>query len=75
MTDRREKLLAYRQLPSLQAYLIVSEDRRWVEHHFRDESGKWQRGDYVEEGLIPMPCPPGAQLTLDDIYRGIEATS
>jgi Uma2 family endonuclease len=73
MTDRREKLVAYRQIPSLEAYLIVSQDRRWVEHHFRDESGKWQRSDLLEEGRIMVPCPSGAQLTLDDIYRGIEA--
>jgi Uma2 family endonuclease len=72
--DRREKLLAYRQIPSLRAYLIVSQEGRWVERHFRDKSGEWKRSDLLEEGRITVPCPPGAQLTLDDIYRGIEAT-
>lgn len=68
-TDRREKLLAYRQIESLRAYLIVSQDRRWIERHFRAEDGAWRQEDYVGEGPIPVPCPPDALLTLDDVYR------
>lgn len=71
-TDRREKLLAYRSLPGLGAYLVVAQDQRRVEHHFRDRDGNWQRNNFVEEGHIPLPCPPEALLTLEDIYRGLE---
>lgn len=72
-TDRREKLLAYRQFASLGAYLVVAQDRRWVEHHFRDDDGHWRRNNLVEEGNISLPCPPDALLTFDDVYRGLEA--
>lgn len=33
--DRREKLIAYKQLPSLREYLIISQDKAQVEHHVR----------------------------------------
>lgn len=69
-TDRREKLLAYRKLPSLGAYLIVAQSEASVERHFRDESGVWQT-ELIAEGCFPVPCPPGAELSLDDIYRGL----
>jgi Uma2 family endonuclease len=33
--DRREKLIAYKQLPSLREYLIIAQDQMRVEHHLR----------------------------------------
>lgn len=49
--DRREKLLAYRELPTLQAYLIVHQDIRRVERFFHGEDAVWQRADRVK-----VPC-------------------
>jgi Uma2 family endonuclease len=71
-TDRREKLLAYRNLESLAAYLIVDQDRRQVEHYFRDASGEWRRNNFVEAGNIPLTCPPETLLAFEDIYRGVD---
>ena len=69
--DRREKMLAYRKIPTLQAYLIVAQDERRVERHWRDESGEWFQGEAVgEEGFVPVPCPE-TKLTLAEIYEGL----
>lgn len=68
--DRREKLLIYRQIPTVQAYLIVDQDTRRVERHYRDHDGVWQRADHLNDGAIPVPCPE-TELTLDGIYRDI----
>lgn len=73
-TDRREKLMVYRQIPSVQAYLIVSQDRRRVERYFRDEEGAWHKADFVNDGRIPIPCPPEAspaELSLAEVYEGL----
>lgn len=70
-TDRREKLAAYKRMPDLKAYLIVSQERKWIERHFRDESGEWRRADLTEEGSFPVPCPPGAALSLTEVYEGL----
>ncbi len=69
-TDRREKLIAYRKSPSLRAYLIVEQDEARVERHFLDGNDRW-RSELVEEGAVPIPCPPNAELSLADIYAGL----
>jgi Uma2 family endonuclease len=70
-TDRREKLASYKRMPGLRAYLIVSQGRRWVESHFRAENGAWRRGDLVDEGRFPVPCPE-TDLSLAEVYEGLE---
>lgn len=66
-TDRREKLLAYQQLPSLEAYLLVAQDARRVEV-FRRATG-W-RHELHTEGAIDLPCL-GSALALDDVYLDV----
>lgn len=65
--DRREKLLAYQKLPSLEAYLLVAQDARRVEV-FRRSTG-W-RHELHTEGAIDLPCL-GSALTLDDVYLDV----
>ena len=69
-TDRREKLLNYRRIPSLKAYLIVDQDRRWIERHWRDDEGFWRQGG-LNEGAMPVPCPE-TRLPIDEVYEGTE---
>lgn len=69
--DRREKLANYQSVSSLRAYVIVSQDRRRITHYQRDDNGVWLRGDLVEEGALRLPCLPGAELTLDEVYAGL----
>ncbi|MDQ3436415.1 MAG: Uma2 family endonuclease [Actinomycetota bacterium] len=66
-TDRREKLATYKRMPGLEAYLIISQARKWVERHFRTEDGVWRRGDLVDEGSCPE-----TDLSLAEIYEGLE---
>ena len=70
-TDRREKLAAYKRMPGLEAHLIVSQERVWVERHFRGEDGVWRRSDLVDAGHFPIPCPE-TEFSLDEIYEGLE---
>jgi Uma2 family endonuclease len=69
-TDRREKRMAYLQIPSLCTYLIVDQENRRVEHHIRLESGSWVEQVHIGEGELYVPCP-SAHLTLADIYAGV----
>lgn len=39
--DRREKLLFYQQMPSVQEYAIVSQDKMNIEVHRRQPNGSW----------------------------------
>ncbi len=69
-TDLREKAVVYRQMKSLQTYLIVDPNSKNVRHHFRDTSGNWQEEDLETEGEIRLPCLEGS-IGLDEIYQGI----
>ena len=68
--DRREKAFTYRKIPSLRAYLIVDQNRRWVERHWRDETGEWRQGGVADESFVPSPGPE-TRLSLDEIYEGL----
>jgi Uma2 family endonuclease len=69
--DRGDKALAYRQIPSLREYLLVSQDKAVVEHWVRLEENKWQ----VEEingldatlRLLDGTC----EIKLADVYRKV----
>ena len=67
--DGVEKLATYREIPSLQAYLIVEQGERRVDRHRRDADGAW-RHEVVTDGAIALSCPE-ATLALDDVYRGV----
>ena len=70
MTDRREKLIAYRKLPSMVSYLIVEQEMKVVERHYQDQGGRWL-SELIDEGGIFVPCPPSFELFLADIYEGV----
>lgn len=67
-TDRREKRLAYTQLPTLQGYLLVDTEVRAVRLYTRTESG-WDETYLEDEGEMDLPCV-GVKLTLDEVYEG-----
>ena len=68
-TDRREKALNYRQLPSLEEYVLVAQDTPEVLLHRR--SGDWlpQRCNTLEE--VVQFSSIGLSLTLAQIYEGV----
>lgn len=69
--DRREKLVAYRRLESLQAYVVLYRDQKRAFRHSRDEQGAWRPAEVSGKGLVPFPCPK-LELSLDEIYAGID---
>lgn len=67
--DRIEKLLAYQSLPSLQAYVLVEQERRHVELYRR--AAGWSV-EHHTQGSIPMDCLD-MTLALDAIYQDVPA--
>ena len=65
--DRREKLLAYQSLPSLQAYLLVEQEARRVELYRR--ATDW-RVEYHDAGEIWLDCLELA-LPLAEVYADV----
>jgi Uma2 family endonuclease len=65
--DRREKWLAYRQLSSLQEYVLVDQERQCVEVFHREASG-WVQ-DIATAGEAITLSSLGISLALADIYE------
>ena len=69
--DRGEKFAHYRQMASLQEYVLVSQDRISVEHYLR-QGTQWLLTEFrgLEEVLSLISI--GCELRLRDIYRRIK---
>lgn len=65
--DRREKLLAYRQLSSLQEYVLVDQERQWVEV-FRRNAGGWMQ-EIATAGEAITLSSLGMTLAVAAIYE------
>lgn len=68
--DRTTKLDFYKSLPSVQAILIVWQDRRRVQLHVREEP-RWPAQDFAGGAVVPLP-DLGLELALDEIYAGLD---
>ena len=77
--DRREKFAHYRQLPSLQEYVLVSQDKVLVEHYRRQEKQEnasiarqnWIFTDFQElEEILPLASIQ-CELPLQEIYERV----
>jgi Uma2 family endonuclease len=71
-TDRREKLMVYKGIPSVTTYLIIDQMQRCVDRHWRDTDGDWRHDVIVDDGAVPVAFGPvSLTLTLDEIYEGV----
>ena len=69
--DRGEKFRRYRQLESLQEYLLISQDQVHVEHYLR-QGKQWILSEFSAlENAVPL-VSIGAELSLNQIYRFVE---
>jgi Uma2 family endonuclease len=67
--DRGAKWIAYRELPSLQHYVLIDQQRRFVEVYSREGAG-WGLTLYAPPlQSVPLPAV-GVELPLDEIYDG-----
>lgn len=73
--DRREKVSAYRQIPSLKEYLIVHQRRRLLELHRRADGDQWDVYEFKPSDDVVLESLPGGplKLTFAAIYDGTDA--
>jgi len=67
--DRGLKFSRYREIESLQTYILVSQDRPCVEVYSRRASGHWDLAEY-RSGTIELTSPQ-IELSLNQIYRRV----
>jgi Uma2 family endonuclease len=70
MIDRRDKLLAYRSISTMKAYVIVFQNEPRVIRHWRDDDGAWRTEELLIDGRVPFPGA-NVELTLSKMYGRI----
>ena len=69
--DRGEKFIRYRQLESLQEYILISQDQVQVDHYLR-QGKQWVLTEFSTlENVLPLVSIE-AELPLHQVYRFIE---
>ncbi|MBW4681808.1 MAG: Uma2 family endonuclease [Microcoleus vaginatus WJT46-NPBG5] len=68
--DRREKRLNYQMLPSLQEYVLVSQEEVKVEVYRPNEAGNWELEILGSEDSLQLTSV-GLTLTLAEIYEEV----
>ena len=69
--DRREKFFAYRQLPTLEAYVLIAQHERRVEIYRR--SSDWKVEILEGDGKFDLPPPLDFSTPLSTLYAGVES--
>lgn len=69
MIDRGAKLRAYRQIASVQAYVLISQEERLAEI-YRRSGALWTYESIDDARAFTLPCMD-APLTLDEVYAGV----
>ena len=68
--DRGEKFAHYRELQSLQEYILVSQDKVRIEHYFR-QAAQWIFTDFQKlEQQLPLTSIQ-CELPLEEIYERV----
>jgi Uma2 family endonuclease len=70
--DRGEKFRRYRQLESLQEYVLVSQERPSVETYFRQPEGTWLMAPYAGMESTVRLRSVEIDLPMTEIYAGVE---
>jgi len=74
--DIGEKFDDYRQIPSLQEYFLVSQDRLRVQGFYRQNDGVWAFGpSYTEVSQSVKFRSLAVEIPMVEIYAGVELTA
>ena len=70
--DRGKKFGHYRQLPSLQEYILIAQDRPHIERYVRQQDGSWLLTIFDNPAGDFSFVSVKATIPLADIFRGVE---
>jgi Uma2 family endonuclease len=70
--DRGVKFAHYRQLPSLQEYVLIAQDRPLVERFVRQPDDSWLMTAFSDIQQVFSFASVPVKIALADIYRGVE---
>jgi Uma2 family endonuclease len=69
--DRGMKFQNYRTIPTLQDYLLISQDNHRIEHYIRQENNEWLLREAVGLDAYIVLHSIECTLTLEDVYEKV----
>lgn len=70
--DRGMKFQHYRTIPTLQDYILISQDSHRVEHYIRQENNEWLLREAIGIEAQVIIRSIDCTLTLEDVYEKVE---
>jgi Uma2 family endonuclease len=72
--DRREKLMAYKQIQSLQEYLIIHQSQKRIDIFRKDSQGRFSAAEEINEGNLVLHSLPMDLLEVDlqKVYEDVD---
>ncbi len=68
--DRGEKLFNYQKCLSLKMYVLVRQDKKFLEIYKRNLDGKWEYSILEEHGTLEFSCADFS-MTVEEIYEDV----
>ncbi len=73
--DSVDKFIRYKNIESLQNYLLVDSEKMLVEVRVKGENGDWESETYLPSNIrFPVPSL-GIELSFEDVYEGVRFSS
>lgn len=70
--DKADKFLRYKQIETLQNYILVDSEKAYVEVRYKTSEGAWESNTYLaSDGKFSVPAL-GVELTFEDVYQGVK---
>ncbi len=69
--DSSDKFIRYKNIESLQNYILVDSEKKVVEVRVKGTNGAWEAASFVEADVrFPVPAL-GVELAFEDVYEGV----
>lgn len=69
--DSADKFIRYKNIETLQNYILVDSEKAWVEVRYKTPEGEWEANAYLmSDEKFPIPVL-NLELRMEDVYEGI----
>ena len=71
MEDQVDKFIRYKNITSLQNYILVDSEKAFIEVRFKTTEGEWEANTYLRsDGKFPVQAL-GIELSIEEVYEGV----
>ncbi|HAC62107.1 MAG TPA: hypothetical protein DCF68_00875 [Cyanothece sp. UBA12306] len=70
--DLGDKFTAYRTIATFQEYILINQDKMYVQHYYKTEPNKWIFSEYEGEDAILSLASIAFQIKLKEIYNKVD---